>query len=134
GWLGAILKWAVAIGVALVVLVVIRLIVWVVGWRRDEPAPTPPSRPIEAIVASADDVPDVPSEDLLGAAEQALSQGRFPDAVLLARGASLRRLGEAGKVRLHRARTDREYLRAVRGDASVHGPLAEILASVEGHR
>ncbi len=59
------------------------------------------------------EVPSAPSEDLLAMARRALDDGRPGEAVVLARGASLRRLGELGRLRLHRSRTDREYVRAL---------------------
>lgn len=75
---------------------------------------------VEVLVSAVDeaeldealpDVPSAPSNDLLAMARRALDEGRPGDAVVLARGAALRRLGELGRLRLHRSRTDREYVR-----------------------
>ena len=135
GWFGALLRWGGAMMVALLVLVVLRLIVAAIRWgRREEEAPATPDRPVGVVEVSADEVPDLPVQDLLAAASQALGKGRWADAVLLARGAVLRRLGDAGRLRLHRSRTDREYLRQVRRDEAVHEPLGEVLRAVEQHR
>ncbi|MCO4746448.1 MAG: hypothetical protein KC912_16745, partial [Proteobacteria bacterium] len=38
---------------------------------------------------------------------------------------------DAGRVKLHRSRTDREYVRMVRGDSEIYGPLREIFRAVE---
>ncbi len=109
-WLMALLV-AVGIGGLLFVL-----------WRRfgmgDDGAPE--LQDVEVLVATVDeaeldealpDVPSAPSNDLLAMARRALDEGRPGDAVVLARGAALRRLGELGRLRLHRSRTDREYVR-----------------------
>jgi hypothetical protein len=82
-------------------------------------------------VVTAEDVPELPSDDLLSAARRALAEGRTGEAVLLARGAALRRLGEAGKVVLHRARTDREYVRSVRKEPEIEAPLRDVVRAVE---
>jgi hypothetical protein len=125
-----LLRWVAALGVAVLVLVLLRLVWTTFGRarrpvsRKTEPAP---------LVMSADgtDVPDVPSGDLLDAARTALAQGRTSEAVLLARGAVLRKLGELGRIWLHRSRTDREYVRSVRSDQALHADLRELCAAAE---
>lgn len=133
GGIGTLLKWFTAFFVAAVLLVVVRLLFRFAG----APEPLPRRVVTTAAPPPADDLPDVPdlpSDDLLRSARQALSEGRYGDAVVLARGASLRRLGEAGKLRLHRSRTDREYVRHVRQQSELHGSLREVVSAVERHR
>lgn len=135
GWFQAVIRWGAAMAVALLVLVVLRLIVAAFRWGKREPETSEGAdRPVQIVEVTADAVPELPVEDLLAAARRALGEGRWADAVLLARGAALRQLGDAGRLRLHRSRTDREYLRAVRRDEAVHEPLREVLGAVEQHR
>lgn len=137
GWLSVVLKWLGAALVALLVLVVLRVIVWAVMRARSvaqEPAEELPAAPVLTAEDAEDEVPDLPSDDLLAAAERAVSEERWHDAVYLARAASLRHLHQQGELRLQRWRTDREYLRATRRNASVHGPLGAVLRAVESLR
>ncbi len=134
-WLMALAKWGTAAVVALIVLVIIRLVLKYVGTASTTTASTPVAQKRKrAAIVQLDDVPDLPSNDLLGEAQTALSEGRHGEAILLARGASLRALGEAGRIRLHRARTDHEYQRQVRRVPELHEPLTEVLQAVEEHR
>lgn len=131
GLLQAVLKVAAALLIALVVGAFLRGVL--LAMRRRERA-RPDLRPVvEASVApiQAEAVPDTPSEDLLASARRALEQGQLEEAVLYARAASLRALGDAGRVKLHRARTDREYARQVRSDPEVYTPLREVFRAVE---
>lgn len=132
--LAALVKWVVALGVALFLLVVVRVIWGFLGVDRRVPDVEPLPLPEIEQAPDLEDVPDLPSTDLLAAARAALDAGNFGEAVLLARGAALRRLGDAGKLRLHRSRTDREYARALRRDQDLHDPLREVLTAVEIHR
>ena len=135
GWLASVAKWLVAAVIALGVLVVLRLIFWAIAQRRtgevaDEPlVSTVPAPMIESVADN--EVPDIPSDDLLSAAERALAEDRVTDAILLARAAALRHLGDAGVVRLHRSRTDREYLRSMRRKPDIEGPLGVVVRWVE---
>lgn len=129
-----ILRWIGALLVAVVVIVAIRLLVAYVGWqRRPRPARAEPAPP-EIRAIAEDEVPELPSRDLLAAARRALGEGRYGDAVLLSRGAALRALGDRGRVELHRARTDREYVRSLRDAPDLHQPMREVIAAVEAHR
>lgn len=134
GWVTAVMKWVGAIGVALLLLGLLRVIGRVLG--RGAPRPEAPVAPAAAEVAipEADEIPEAPSADLLAAARGALGDGRFGDAVLLARGAALRVLGDAGRIRLHRSRTDREYVRSVRREPELGEPLGDVVRAVEQHR
>lgn len=87
-----------------------------------------------APVEGDDDLPDLPEDELLAEARRALDAGRFGDAAVWARGAALRRLARRGALRLHRARTDREYLRTLGAGHEAHGALQLILRAVEDHR
>ncbi len=130
--LAALLRWVVAITVAVAVLAVAR---WVflrfVGWRR-EPEPPPRVVPSAAPEKATVDVPNRPSGDLLSEAEAALAAGRYGETVLLARAAALRRLGERGAIALTASRTDREYLRAIRPED--REPLRAIVRATEAVR
>jgi hypothetical protein len=125
-------RWVVAIGVALLVLVLLRVLVrfWGLG-------PMPEAQPVVLIDAPIDeelpDVPKLPSGDLLDAARASLAAGDLGRAVLMARAAALRFLGDHGRLTLHRARTDREYARAVRAHPE-HRDLKEVLRATEQHR
>jgi hypothetical protein len=132
GAASAILRWVIAILVAVALLLLLRLVWQWVGSLapRDKKLAAAATARVEVVV-TADDVPELPSDDLLSAARRALAEGRTGEAVLLARGAALRRLGEAGKVVLHRARTDREYVRSVRKDPEIEAPLRDVVRAVE---
>ncbi len=89
------------------------------------PAPAPP--PVEE-----EEVPDRPAPDLLAEAEAALQRGDLAAAIASARFAALRALAEGGHIVLHRARTDRETLRAV---TATFGPdLRTLLRHFEASR
>ncbi len=131
----AAIQWGVAILVALLILVLARVLYQRFGAR---PAPKGATRPIpagdDATPAEAEEVPDLPSTDLLAAARTAFARADYGEAVLLARGAALRRLAERGRLSIHRARTDREYVRSVRPDPAVHDDLRQVVRGVETHR
>ena len=133
--LWSVIRWASAFGVALLVLLVIRVLVATFGRRRAQPEP---DVLVTDIVPSLedmfDDVPNVPSLDLLGRAQRALDQGDSEGALLFARAACLRGLAERGQLRLHRSRTDREYVRSVREDPDLRTRLREVLGEVESMR
>jgi hypothetical protein len=125
-----LLRWVAALSVAVLVLVLLRL-AWTTFGRARPPAPRKTELPPLVVSSDGTDVPDAPSGDLLDAARSALAEGRTSEAVLLARGAVLRKLGELGRIWLHRSRTDREYVRSVRSDAALHGDLRELCAAAE---
>ncbi|MCA9495243.1 MAG: DUF4129 domain-containing protein, partial [Myxococcales bacterium] len=134
GGVQALLKWAMAIGVAAILLLLLRLLVMSFG-RGNKPArptvPMPSAGPAPEVV---EDVPEAPSTDQLASAKAALASGRYGEAIALARGAALRSLGERGRLRLHRSRTDREYARSLRGDPAVGEDLATVVRAHEHHR
>jgi hypothetical protein len=133
GAAGAAVQWGVAILIALFVLLILRLLWQWFGTRLDRPLKTPEGAATIAI-QPIEDVPDLPSDDLLAAARAAMARGRYGEAVMLARGAALRRLGEVGRLSLHRARTDREYVRQLRQDADLRDGLRRIVDAAEVHR
>lgn len=112
-WLGAVTRWGAAFLVAALVLLLLR-----VAWRtfaRPAAAPGPaPAAPVVADEPTVEELPVAPVADVLSAARAALAAGRYDEVVALARGASLKHLAETGRLALHRARTDREYVRAAR--------------------
>lgn len=136
-WVDGALRWGLAILVAGVVVVLARVLLGAAGWL---PAPTTPTRsPVEVDVqpegiVGDDDLPALPEDVLLDQARAALDAGRLGDAVVLARGAALRRLARRGLLRLHRARTDREYLDGVAELAEVRAALGVVLGAVEALR
>lgn len=134
--LQSLMRWIAAISVAALVLLILRL-VWVsfARWQAPPKADTKLlPEPSPELSLEGTDVPNAPSADLLDAAKRALADGRESEAVLLARGAVLRKLGEIGTLWLHRSRTDREYVRSVRSQAAVHAELREICAAAEAVR
>lgn len=134
--LGELLRWVVALAVAALVVVLIRQLLLRMGWI------APPAREVrvaavdvvEDVIEGDDDLPAWSEDRLLQAAHEALAAGRLGEAVVFARGAALRRLARQERLTLHRARTDREYLRAVEADREVHAGLTDILRAVEDHR
>lgn len=132
----ALVGWIVAMVVALLLLGIAGLVLRFVGFRRPQETlrVTRTTAELEAqpFAQAVDDVPDLPSTDLLEAAERALEQGRYGEASVLARGAVLRQLGERRVLKLHRARTDLEYVQQAQGDQ--RPLLAEVLAMAARHR
>ncbi len=132
---GEVLRWVMALLVAGLVLWLLRIMIA----RFGRPAsPQAPRVVVDVVVDEAaldealPEVPSAPSDDLLQLARRALDEGRAGDAVVLARGAALRRLGERGALRLHRSRTDREYVRALEGEP--RDALRLVVAMVEVFR
>ncbi len=140
-WLGQVARWVMALLVAVLVAVFLRVLVQWFGTDKRRGDSTQPASvaapPVDDGEDPLPDVPDVPSDSLLADAEEALRRGRPGDAVVLARGAALRSLGDRGALRLHRSRTDREYLRTLRFDADGEGDaeadLRIVVAAVESH-
>ncbi len=117
GAVSTLLGWGVAILVALMIAGVAIALLRYLGLRPD--TPTAPVRAVrepdddeeQTFAEAVDDVPDLPSDALLREARSALASGDLGKSTTLARGAVLRRLGERRVIKLHRARTDREYVR-----------------------
>jgi len=128
----ALMKWVAAGFVAALILVVARLIWAGLAWTlaREESA-APPASSSETLEDDLEDVPEVPSEDLLAEARAALEAGDFGRAVMMSRNAALRHLHLADRIVLHRSRTDREYARAVRAHPQIHQDLGVVLSAVE---
>jgi hypothetical protein len=127
--LPAAVRWAVALALAVLLVAGIRVLLQL--RRRAEPT----LRPADALadLPMADDgLPALPHEALLAAARAALAEGRIADAVALSRAAALRGLGADGALILHPSRTDREYVRALRGDR--REALAEVVGAAEAVR
>ena len=125
--------------VALVLVLLLRLILRNLGWlRRRERAPDSLVVEVHAAedepIAGDDDLPDLPEDELLAHARRALEAGQLDEAVIYARGAALRRCARHGWLRLHRARTDREYLRKLRGQPDTQANVRTVLDAVEDHR
>lgn len=133
--LALLLRWVVAIGVAVAIGILFRVAWGSFGALRRPRAPTVPAvSMVDEPEDELPDVPDAPGAELLSAARAALAAGRVGEAALLARGASLRHLGDTGHLRLHRSRTDREYVRGLRRTPELQADLREILVAVEHHR
>ena len=127
-------RWVSAILIAVLVLILLRVL-WSTFGRPFRPTEAP--GPVVVGVPEHEhliDVPDLPSHDLLSAARRALSEGHAGEAVLLARGAALRHLGDIARLRLHRSRTDREYVRALRREPEAQRDLRDVVGAVEHHR
>jgi hypothetical protein len=122
-----LLRWVAAFLVAALVLVIARLAWATFGRLPQAPRPVSVAQPELA----PEPIPEGPPTDLLDAARAALRAGRTGEAVMLARGAALRRLGEAGKIVLHRSRTDREYQRRLGAEPELQSELRRIVRSAE---
>jgi hypothetical protein len=130
--LASLLRWVMALGVAAVVLIILRVLI---GWFGTDLRTEPVGLSVPVVDDALDselDIPDLPSDSLLDRARRALAEGQLGDAVLFARAAALRGLDELGAVRLHRSRTDREYVRSVAKEHREH--LRAIVSAVETHR
>jgi len=131
-----VLRWVMAILVALGILVLARFLWSRFGWRdrtREEAEVVLVEVGDDELDEALPEVPAAPSHDLLQLAEMALTEGRAGDAVVLARGAALRSLGERAVLRLHRSRTDREYVRQAPG-GEVRDALRTVVAMAEAFR
>lgn len=129
------LQWLVAGAVAVLILLVLRSVYAWWSLRQPRSYASAPLAPVPApIIEGDDDLPALPEDELLAFAQAALAAGRIGEAVLYARGAALRRLARRGLLRLHKARTDREYLQGVRHESATHGALREVLTAVEDLR
>lgn len=138
GFVDALLRWGMAGLVAVLLVIVLRALwSWLGGRRRPVPqeGPSPEiAAPVLAGLEGDDDLGAQPEDALLAQARRALAEGRLADAVLLARGASLRRLARRGLLTLHKARTDREYVRGVAREPDTRALLADVLGAVEALR
>lgn len=132
--LSRILTWVAAFAVAIALLLLGRTLVRTFGVRGAAREAPPEAEPLLEEDEALPDVPNLPSADLLAAAKEALGTGNAGEAVLLARGAALRRLGEQSRLRLHRSRTDREYVRALRKEPEAQQDLRDVVGAVEHHR
>jgi hypothetical protein len=133
---GQLLAWLTAIVIAFGVGGLGLLLLSRLGLRR-EPEPAvivvaPDDEDVQTFAEAVDDVPDLPSQDLLAAARAAAEEGALGEAATLARGAVLRQLGEGGVLRLHRAYSDREYERQTAGDT--RSDLRVVLDVAARHR
>ncbi|MFT7519544.1 MAG: hypothetical protein ACI9MC_001686, partial [Kiritimatiellia bacterium] len=133
-----VIRWTLALLLALalvgVLILVVRTVMRFSGGSKGKPSVTGPVEAVQVALIETvehDEVPDLPSGSLLESARRALDEGRANDAVLLARGASLRGLAEQGHLRLHRARTDREYVRSLRKMGAQQSVLRVVLRAVE---
>jgi len=133
--LSSLLRWVMALLVAFGVFLLARVLWTFFG--RD--APARPDEPVSVELPDPPDddalpeVPAAPSDDLLSMARRALEEDRPGEAAVLARGAALRHLGERGVLRLHRSKTDREYVRAVAG-AEQRDALRSVVRIAESYR
>ncbi len=122
------LRWAAALVVMVFVGVVARHVFHWLG------SPKRPSLPAAPHAPSEDEVPDRPAPDLLAEAAAALEAGRFAETIERSRAAALRALGTAGRIRLHRSRTDRDYARELRPDVELSPVLRVVLTHAESVR
>ncbi len=134
--LSSFITWGAALVVALLVLLLVRLILRRLGVWTGRPAASAldPSRVELRGIEGDDDLPALPEDELLARAWALLEAGQLGDAVVMARGAALRRLARRGWLHLHRARTDREYLAALGDQPEERAHVAVTLAAVETHR
>ncbi len=136
-----LLRWTGAFLVAALILVLLRAFLATFGRGRRggassesdprlETAPAPEEPPDDAL-------PDVPALDaggLIQRAEAAFSEGAWGEAAWLARGAALKQLHRRQRLKLHRSRTDREYLRALAAEPDLQADLRVVVDAAERHR
>lgn len=127
------IRWVAAFLVALLVVFIFRWVAGSLGWLV-EPVKIEEVEASVDVIEGDDDLPALPEEELLALAKAALQRGDLGEAVIYARGAALRRLARNGLLTLHRARTDREYLRSLRQQPETRGFLRTVLDAVEDHR
>ncbi|MBV1860770.1 MAG: DUF4129 domain-containing protein [Nannocystaceae bacterium] len=137
GGLAQVLFWLV-IGVALILLVaaIVRNLAHSRGVEPDpepsgDPEPGQELDPDAARIAAAARAMETDVERLLALARQSSQQGAFADAVDFSHAALLRRLDHEGLIRLHASRTNGEYVRELRGNASLVDPVREVLRRVD---
>ncbi len=132
-WLGGLAD--VAYWAVLVVLVVtLALALWrMLGNARLERLAQPPARHLPANeptrVARRSGEGDVAR--LWAYAEQAAAASRFDEAVAALQAALIHALRIAGKLHVSPALTNGDYLRALRPEPSLHGPVREVFRAVE---
>ncbi|MGH1346270.1 MAG: DUF4350 domain-containing protein [Nannocystales bacterium] len=135
GGLAEILFWLV-IGVALVGLVVaiIRNLAQsrALALEPEEAEGSGPDQdPDAARAAAAARAMETDVERLLSLARDSAQRGSFADAVDFSHAALLRRLDHEGLIRLHASRTNGEYVRELRGNASLVDPVRDVLRRVD---
>lgn len=134
GGLAEVLFWLV-IGVALVLLVV-SVVRNLVRTRPVHPDPEAPGSesdldPSAAQAAAAARAMETDVDRLLSLARESAQRGAFDDAVDFSHAALLRRLDHEGLIRLHASRTNGEYVRELRGNASLLDPVRDVLRRVD---
>lgn len=135
GGFAEVLFWLV-IGVALVLLAV-SIVRNLVRTRAVEPDPETPDGsesdldPGAGRAAAAAREMETDVERLLSLARESAQRGAFDDAVDFSHAALLRRLDHEGLIRLHASRTNGEYVRELRGNASLLDPVRDVLRRVD---
>ncbi|MEN0063682.1 MAG: DUF4129 domain-containing protein [Myxococcota bacterium] len=135
-----LLRWVGAFLVAALVLVLLRAFYITFGRFRRRSTPSPDEPAVTADLAPDDldealpDVPKLTSLGLIDRARASFAEGRWGEAAWLARGAALKHLHAQSLLRLHRSKTDREYLRAVRSHPEVADDLKTVVRAAERHR
>ena len=136
-----LIRWTAAFLVAALVFVLLRAF-WLTFGRGRARRDAGADDPVLASVGTTDDLghyalPDTPALDapgLIARAEEAYAAGSWGEAAWLARGAALKHLHREQRLVLHRSRTDREYLRAVREDSELARELRVVVDAAEQHR
>lgn len=133
GGFAEVLFWLV-IGLALVFLAV-AIMRNLSAVRAVEPDPEDPDGPAldpgAAQAAAANRAMETDVERLLSLARESAKRGAFSDAVDFSHAALLRRLDHEGLIRLHASRTNGEYVRELRGNASLVDPVRDVLRRVD---
>jgi len=135
GGVAEVLFWGV-IGLALVMLVA-AIVRNLARSRAPEPDSEDPGdselelSPDAARAAAAARAMETDVERLLSMARECAQRGAFADAVDFSHAALLRRLDHEGLIRLHASRTNGEYVRELRGNASLVDPVRDALRRVD---
>ena len=121
------------VGVA-VVLIVMAIARNVIKGKDPEATPEPDGDAVdpEAMAdAAARRAMETDVDRLLAMARDSAGKGELADAVDFAHAALLRRLDHEGMIRLHYARTNGDYVRDLRENAELRGPVREVLRRVD---
>lgn len=132
GGIAELLFWIVVFGAVLAIVLAIAKNLA----RGKAPEATPePERAAKDAQAAADAAAhramETDVDRLLAMANDYAARGEFADAVDFTHAALLRRLDHDGLIRLHRARTNGDYVRDLRGHAELLGPVRDALRRVD---
>ena len=132
GGIAELLFWLVVFGAVIAIAIAIGKNL--AKGKAPEATPEPESAAADARAAAdaaARRAMETDVDRLLAMARDCAGRGEFADAVDFSHAALLRRLDHEGLIRLHRARTNGDYVRDLRANAELHGPVRDALRRVD---